>query len=199
MKQGNDLQSVFRLTACGRSAKGRLPHASPGSRILATLLLLAFAGNLHADDLDPNAKRNPPPSCDPKKQDCDCPPTESSVDNGCVQVTLALGRTSPLSDQRRVELKIFTASASPALSTPETLHVVMGYTFQHLGPVTTPGAAPSTVDFVRDNGGRIRFRFAAGSSLAIPDPGVHIDLPERVQMVDANGWATLRKILGSVP
>ena len=81
MKQGNDLQSVFRLTACGRSAKGRLPHASPGSRILATLLLLAFAGNLHADDLDPNAKRNPPPSCDPKKQDCDCPPTESSVDN----------------------------------------------------------------------------------------------------------------------
>ncbi|NLE42932.1 MAG: hypothetical protein GX615_14050, partial [Lentisphaerae bacterium] len=170
---------------------GRLLHAVSCSLPLATLLLLAFAGNLHADDLDPNALRNPPSDCDPEKQDCDCPPTESSVDNGCVQVTLALGRTSPLSDQRRVELKIFTASASPALSTPETLHVVMGYTFQHLGPVTTPGAAPSTVDFVRDNGGRIRFRFAAGSSLAIPDPGVHIDLPERVQMVDANGWATL--------
>ena len=106
-----------------------------------TPLLLAFAGNLHADDLDPNAKRNPPPSCDPETGCTDCPPTESSVENGCVQVTLALGRTSPLSDQRRVELKIFTASASPALSTPETLHVVMGYTFQHLGPVTTGDGA----------------------------------------------------------
>ena len=123
---------------------GRLLHAAPCSLPLATLFLATlFAGFVHATraDTDPTAGRNLPPKCDPEEKDCDCPPTESSVDNGCVQVTLPLGRTSPLSDQRRVELKIFTASASPALSTPETLHVVMGYTFQHLGPVTTPGAA----------------------------------------------------------
>ena len=99
---------------------GRLLHAVSCSLPLATLLLLAFAGNLHADDLDPNAKRNPPPKCDPEEKDCDCPSETSSAENGCVQVTLALGRTSPLSDQRRVELKIFTASASPALSSRES-------------------------------------------------------------------------------
>ena len=48
-----------------------------------TLLLLAFAGGLSATraDTDPTAGRNLPPKCDPEEKDCDCPPTESSVDN----------------------------------------------------------------------------------------------------------------------
>ena len=108
-----------------------------------------------------------------------------------VHVTLALGKTSVLSDQRKIQLKIFTTAASPALATPETLHVVMGYTFQHLGPASTPAGAPSTVDFVHPTGEKLEFTFATGSSLGIPTPGVYKDLPERVQMVDANGWATL--------
>ena len=62
---------------------GRLLHATPCSRIPPTLILATlFAGFVHATEgLDPDADRNLPPSCDPKKQDCDCPPTESSVDN----------------------------------------------------------------------------------------------------------------------
>ena len=158
---------------------GRLLHAAPCSRILATLLLLAFAGGLSATraDTDPTAGRNLPPKCDPEEKDCDCPSETSSVDNGCVQVTLALGRTSPLSDQRRVELKIFTASASPALSTPETLHVVMGYTFQHLGPVTTPGAAPDSANYPNDGNG-----------------GDHDSLG-LFQMRPQSGWGTVAELM----
>ena len=60
MNPGNNLQSAFRLIACGRSAKGRLLHAAPCSRILATLLLLAFAGGLSATRADTDPTAEPP-------------------------------------------------------------------------------------------------------------------------------------------
>ena len=158
--------------------------------ILLSLTLTALlAGHLYAE---PTTVRNPPVSCDPTAKTCSlCPPKTSGVNNGCVQVTLALGKTSVLSDQRDVQLKIFTTAASPSLATPEELHVVMGYTFQHLGSAATAAGAPSTVDFVQSGGEKLQFTFAEGSSIGIPTPGVYKDLPERVQMVDANGWATL--------
>ena len=94
-----------------------------------------------------------------------------------VHVTLALGKTSVLSDQREIQLKIFTSAASPSLATPETLHVVMGYTFQNLGSASTTAGAPSTVDFVQSGGEKLQFKFAEGSSIGIPTPGVYKDLP----------------------
>ena len=123
--------------------------------------------------------RNPPPKEDPEEEpgeDCECPPKE--IDQGCVKIKLDLGRTSVLSGRRPVSLRVYTNTASEAIFTPEELKVVMDYT------------APGEVVFIQRTGQEIHFRFAEGESLGVPDPGVHRELNERLQMVDAEGWAT---------
>ena len=117
-------------------------------------------------------------------------PGGSSVENGCVQVTIPLGRASVMSDSRGISLRIYTSTASPALFTPEELRVVMGYSFNALGSDRTSKGVPAAVLFNQAQGEPIRFVFGEGESLGIPDPGVHVELDERVQMVDAEGWAT---------
>jgi hypothetical protein len=160
--------------------------------IITLLFACLFSSLLHAG---PSNLINLPAAdeCDPDQTNCNnCLVDESGVGNECVRVTLALGRTSVLSDRRLIQLKIFSTAASDALSTPAELNVVMGYTFRNPGHLRTSTGAPSTVDFVQENGEKLQFSFAEGSSLGIPTPGLHkADLSERLQMVDANGWATL--------
>ncbi len=135
--------------------------------------------------------RNPPPKEDPEEEpgeDCECPPKE--IDQGCVKIKLDLGRTSVLSGRRPVSLRVYTNTASEAIFTPEELKVVMDYTFDRFGSDRTKAGAPGEVVFIQRTGQEIHFRFAEGESLGVPDPGVHKELNERLQMVDAEGWAT---------
>ena len=135
--------------------------------------------------------RNPPPKEDPEEEpgeDCECPPKE--IDQGCVKIKLDLGRTSVLSGRRPVSLRVYTNTASEAIFTPEELKVVMDYTFDRFGSDRTKAGAPGEVVFIQRTGQKIHFRFAEGESLGVPDPGVHKELNERLQMVDAEGWAT---------
>ena len=162
---------------------------------------------------DPTVLRNPPSECGdgPGQTPCGCdsqdagPQSEeedvgqegaseasggTEVKNECVQVTIPLGRASVMSDGRGISLRIYTSTASPALFTPEELRVVMGYSFNALGSDRTSKGVPAAVLFNQSRGEPIRFVFGEGESLGIPDPGVHVDLNERLQMVDAEGWAT---------
>ncbi|MGN0857149.1 MAG: hypothetical protein ACI4QJ_07100 [Candidatus Spyradenecus sp.] len=135
--------------------------------------------------------RNPPPKEDPEVEpgdDCDCPPKE--VDQGCVKIKLDLGRTAVMSDRRSVSLRVYTNSESPAIFTPAELKVVMDYTFDRLGGERTVNGLPARVVFIQKTGQEVHFRFGEGESLGIPDPGLHKELNERLQMVDAEGWAT---------
>ena len=135
--------------------------------------------------------RNPPPKEDPEeepKDDCECPPTV--VNHGCVKIKLDVGRTSVLSGRWPVSLRVYTNTASPGIFTPEELMVVMEYTFLRFGSDRTNKNKPAEVVFVQRTGQEIHFRFANGESLGIPDPGLHKELNERLQMVDAEGWAT---------
>ena len=135
--------------------------------------------------------RNPPPKEDPEEEpgeDCECSPKE--IDQGCVKIKLDLGRTSVLSGRRPVSLRVYTNTASEAIFTPEELKVVMDYTFDRFGSDRTKAGVPGEVVFIQRTGQEIHFRFAEGESLGVPDPGVHKELNERLQMVDAEGWAT---------
>lgn len=135
--------------------------------------------------------RNPPPKEDPgeePKDECECPPTV--VNHGCVKIKLDVGRTSVLSGRWPVSLRVYTNTASPGIFTPEELMVVMEYTFLRFGSDRTNKNKPAEVVFVQRTGQEIHFRFANGESLGIPDPGLHKELNERLQMVDAEGWAT---------
>ncbi|MGN0855508.1 MAG: hypothetical protein ACI4R9_08320 [Kiritimatiellia bacterium] len=66
----------------------------------------------------------------------------------------------------------------------------MGYTFKRLGnAVLSDGITPKEVVFSHPNGETIHFVFKDDESLGRPDPGFHIKMDERLQMVDAQGWA----------
>ena len=124
---------------------------------------------------------------------CDCESDGDSVGDGCIKVTLGMGRTTPWTGSRRLALKVFADDRSPLVFTPGTLHAVAGWTFMRLGPaVMADGATPREVVLSHPNGEPVRFVFAEGESLGRPDPGTHVPTDERLQMVDARGWATAR-------
>ena len=137
--------------------------------------------------------RNPPVrDCDPGKDaECACDSGNTTLTNGCVQISLDLGRTSVLSDGRRVALKILEMEVSPSIFTPAALNVVLGYTFKYLGSDRTKRNVPQEVVFADSNGEAMTFRFAEGSSLAACTAQSSMNQLERLQMVDAEGWATV--------
>ena len=136
---------------------------------------------------------NPPSECNPANNTCGCPVGgDSGVDNGCIKAWLGLGVTTPWTGSLECSLKVFADGGSPSVFTPESLYAVLGgYTFKRLGQKTMPdGATPAEVVFSHPNGEPVHFVFANGESLGRPDPGVHVKMDERLQMVDAEGWAT---------
>ena len=68
---------------------------------------------------------------------CDCESDGDSVGDGCIKVTLGMGRTTPWTGSRRLALKVFADDRSPLVFTPGTLHAVAGWTFMRLGPSAT--------------------------------------------------------------
>ena len=137
-------------------------------------------------------KDEPPKECDSTTSTtCDCESSANSVQNGCVFVTLDLGATTPWTGAAPVRLKIYTRESGPSLSTPEQLKLVLGYTLMKIGSDRTSAGAPATVEFAEPTGRTVRFRFAEGSSVGTPLLALPADGNVRLQMVDAEGWATL--------
>ena len=131
-----------------------------------------------------------PPGCDPTQEDCGCSCDQVSAD--CIKVNIGLGETTPWTGSLGCSLKIFADDDSPSVFTPESLHAVLGgYTFKRLGQKTmADGVTPAEVVLSHPNGEAVHFVFANGESLGRPDPGVHIKMDARLQMVDSEGWAT---------
>ena len=131
-----------------------------------------------------------PPGCDPTQEDCGCSCDQVSAD--CIKVNIGLGETTPWTGSLGCSLKIFADDDSPSIFTPESLHAVLGgYTFKRLGQKTmSDGVTPAEVVLSHPNGEAVHFVFANGESLGRPDPGVHIKMDARLQMVDSEGWAT---------
>ena len=110
-------------------------------------------------------QENPPNECEQPENSCGCDEGGDSAANGCVMLTMSLGRTTPWSDSRDVRLKVFEEKASPALFTPETLYVVMDYTFKGIGSDVLADGTPRTVRFSAPNGEKLTFRFNANIHL----------------------------------
>ena len=132
-----------------------------------------------------------PPECDKNSEDCGCDNGEE-VTPACIKVNLALGETTPWTRSMSCALKIFADSDSPNVFSQDSLYAVLGgYTFKRLGAKNfSDGVTPAEVVLAHPQGEPVHFVFKDGESMARPDPGVHIKMDERIQMVDAEGWAT---------
>ena len=165
-------------------------HSTSADSMLFAAVVAAFL-SLCCDDAlaGPDTRRNLP-KCDPKSEDCGCPRRQVSVD--CIKVDIGLGETTPWTGAMSCALKIMADDDSPSIFTAESLHAVLGgYTFKRIGQKTMPdGVTPAEVLFSHPNGETVYFVFANGESLGRPDPGVHIKMDARLQMVDSEGWAT---------
>lgn len=138
------------------------------------------------------AQENLPEECSQPNPDCRCSADSStgkSAQTGCVFLTLGLGRTTPWTDARPLALKVFEMKASPMLFTPESLYVTLDYAYKGVGNSDLPDGTPREVDFGLPEGEPLRFSFAPGESVAAPAPGISARRPERLMMVDAEGWA----------
>ena len=114
------------------------------------------------------AQENPPEECSQPNPDCGCSADSStgkSARNGCVFLTLGLGRTTPWTDARPLALKVFEMKASPMLFTPESLYVTLDYAYKGVGNADLPDGTPREVDFGLPEGEPLRFSFAPGESV----------------------------------
>ena len=153
-------------------------------RILVLFAALLASPLLHAD-----AGSNNPQFCNAQTRKCTS--CHGNIANGCILLSLELGETTPWSGSMPVFLKVRTSEASPSLSTTSRLKLVLGYTFMHLGPETLGGGRENDVTFSDEAGRSIEFRFESGSSVGVPRFVMGGDARARLQMVDAEGWATL--------
>ena len=154
--------------------------------LAAVFLSLCPVGAFAAD-----TQRNLPAKCKDPDKKCDCE-DGNEVKNGCIKVNVDLGETTPWTGSIPCALKIFADNDSPSIFTPDSLYAILGgYTFKRLGTKNlADGVTPAEVVLSRRNGEPVHFVFKNGESLAQPDPGVHVKMDERLQMVDAEGWAT---------
>ena len=155
--------------------------------ILTLLFSVFVSSSLFAGG---TVRTNPPSECSAPNTKCNCP--QEGVSANCIKVNIGLGETTPWTGLMSCSLKIFADDDSPSVFTPESLHAVLGgYTFKRLGQKTmSDGVTPAEVVLSHPNGEAVHFVFANGESLGRPDPGVHIKMDARLQMVDAEGWAT---------
>ena len=142
-------------------------------------------------------QRNPPGStAGDASSPCGCSISGkevADVGNDCIKILLGMGETTPWTGSRELALKVFADDASQLLFTPDSLYAIAGYTFKRIGnAVMEDGETPKEVVFSHPNGESVKFVFNEGESLARPDPNVHIPMDERLQMVDAQGWATTK-------
>ena len=143
---------------------------------------------------DGTVRTNPPSMCTAPTGGCGCGEASGdadSVTNACIKVSVGLGETTPWTGSLPCALKIFADDNAPSIFTEESLHATLGgYTFKRLGQKTlADGETPAEVVFSHPYGEEVRFVFPEGESWGRPDPTVHIEMDERLMMVDAEGWA----------
>ena len=160
------------------------------NKYLNAILTLLFSVFVSSSLFASGTVRTNPPGCDPAVEDCGCDKEQVSAE--CIKVRVDLGETTPWTGSLGCSLKIFADDDSPSVFTPESLHAVLGgYTFKRLGQKTmSDGVTPAEVVLSHPNGEAVHFVFKNGESLGRPDPGVHVKMDARLQMVDAEGWAT---------
>ena len=159
------------------------------NRLCATILALSIAFFGVAPQVLADPTRNPPLVC-AAKASCSTCPTKDGCACGCILVTLDLGATTAWTGQTPVYLRIHSSDESASLSTPAQLKVVMGWSFKAVDGGTTAGGAPQIVRFVQPEGAELVVHFQDGDSVGVPEPNNLGKSLARVQMVDAEGWAT---------
>ena len=134
---------------------------------------------------------NPPRKCDVQTGTCGC--NAEKVKAGCILIQLDAGATTPWTGSDSIKIKVFADDESPMVFTPDSLYVVMGYTYKRIGnAVLSDGETPKEVVFSHPMGEAIRFTFAGGESVARPTRSPDKMANERLMMVDAAGWATTK-------
>ena len=159
------------------------------TRLSTTILALSVAFFGAAPTLLADPTHNPPMVC-AAKASCSSCPTKDGCACGCILVTLDLGSTTVWTGQTPVYLRIHSSDESASLSTPAQLKVVMGWSFKAVDGGTTAGGAPQIVRFVQPEGAELVVHFQDGDSVGVPEPNNLGKSLARVQMVDAEGWAT---------
>jgi RHS repeat-associated protein len=159
------------------------------NRFSAIILALSVAVFGVAPQVLADPTHNPPLVC-AARASCSTCPTRDGCACGCILVTLDLGSTTVWTGQTPVYLRIHSSDESASLSTPAQLKVVMGWSFKAIGGGTTAGGAPQIVRFVQPEGAELVVHFQDGDSVGVPEPNNLGKSLARVQMVDAEGWAT---------
>ena len=162
---------------------------------ISCVLAVSFSCCLTDGFADGCLQRNPPGSTEGEtKSPCGCSGNggdDAEVSDDCIKVMLGMGSSTPWTGSQPLALKVFADDSSPMVFTPDSLYPIMGYTFKRLGnAVLSDGVTAAEVVFSHPNGEPVHFVFKEGESLGRPDPGVHVPMDERLQMVDAQGWAT---------
>ena len=162
---------------------------------ISCVLAVSFSCCLTDGFADGCLQRNPPGSTEGEtKSPCGCSGNggdDAEVSDDCIKVMLGMGRSTPWTGSQPLALKVFADDSSPMVFTPDSIYPIMGYTFKRLGnAVLSDGVTAAEVVFSHPNGEPVHFVFKEGESLGRPDPGVHVPMDERLQMVDAQGWAT---------
>ena len=175
-KAMGQIAAVNKLVACACAATSILLLARP-----------VFADGCLQRNMpgSPDSEASSPCGCQTAGKD------SAEVKDDCIKIVLGVGETTPWTGSRDVALKVFADDESPMVFTPYSLYAICGYTFKRIGnAVMADGSTPKEVVFSHPNGEPVKFVFAEGESLGRPDPGVHVPMDERLQMVDAEGWAT---------
>lgn len=159
------------------------------TRLSTTILALSVAFFGAAPTLLADTTHNPPMVC-AAKASCSSCPTKDGCACGCILVTLDLGSTTVWTGQTPVYLRIHSSDETASLSTPAQLKVVMGWSFKAVDGGTTAGGAPQIVRFVQPEGAELVVHFQDGDAVGVPEPNNLGKSLARVQMVDAEGWAT---------
>ena len=159
------------------------------NRFSAIILALSVAVFGVAPQVLADPTHNPPLVCAARASCSTCPQPDGCA-CGCILVTLDLGSTTVWTGQTPVYLRIHSSDESASLSTPAQLKVVMGWSFKAIGGGTTAGGAPQIVRFVQPEGAELVVHFRDGDSVGVPEPNNLGKSLVRVQMVDAEGWAT---------
>ncbi len=159
----------------------------------STLILAAAASLMATPALaaSKNHLTNPPHKCDAQTGTCGC--NNDKVSAGCIKIQLDAGKTSPWTGSKSIQVKVFADDESPMVFTPDSLYIVMDYTYKRIGnTLLADGKTPKEVIFSHPMGESVRFTFKEGESIAVPARSPVRQSRERLMMVDAQGWATTR-------
>ncbi len=165
--------------------------------VIFVLALLAVPSVLFADGTDQDLVTNNPTDsggCENEEgSGSDCPCTDTSnpdPDDGCVQLSVDMGRTRYSALTRGVFLQLKELQATSQLYTPDGFKVLAGYTVKRVSWQKTAAGLPRWVMVVSDGGLLTDFYFEDGASVGLVPAGPESRTRQRLAMVDAMGWAT---------